>query len=95
MKQRQFITAFSLTVVLSGLSPVVAADAGRTPGRRAISNSSNTRPFESTRPITLSREQTGPGSKGGRILYQVCSNDVCSGYDTESRVLPPTGLIPA
>ena len=80
MKQRQYIITFSLIVAFTGLSPVMAADAGIAPGHRHI-HSTNV-PVENTRPITLSHEQMDQ-VKGGRILYQVCSNDVCSGYDTE------------
>ncbi len=40
MKQRQFITAFSLIVVLSGLSPVVAADVAGEEVRHAMENKS-------------------------------------------------------
>ena len=73
MKQRQYIITFSLIVALTGLSPVMAADAGIAPANV---------PVENSRSITLSHEQMDQ-VKGGRILYQVCSNDVCSGYDTE------------
>lgn len=56
MKQRQYITTFSLIVSLTGLSPVVAADAGSTSGGERTQP--DTRQFEG-RPIgyTLSPKQ--------------------------------------
>lgn len=54
MKQRQYITAFSLVAALTGLSPVMA-DAGRTSGGERIQPS----PRQSESPVgyKLSSEQ--------------------------------------
>jgi len=55
MKQRQYITTFSLIVALTGLSPVMAADAGRTSaGERGQPDQKR---FESTLGYKLSPEQ--------------------------------------
>ena len=55
MKQHQYITTFSLIVALTGLSPVVAADAERTSGGERIQP--DTRQFASRLGYKLSPEQ--------------------------------------
>jgi hypothetical protein len=55
MKQRQYITTFSLMVALTGLSPVVAADAGRATDGAQIQP--DRRQFESPLGYKLSPEQ--------------------------------------
>ena len=55
MKQLQYIATFSLIVAVTGLSPVVAADAGRTSGGERIQP--NTRQFEDSIGYKLSPKQ--------------------------------------
>jgi hypothetical protein len=55
MKQRQYITTFSLILALTALSPVVAADAERTSGGERTQP--DTRQFEGPIGYTLSPEQ--------------------------------------
>jgi len=64
MKQSQYITTFSLILALTGLSPMVAADAGRTSGGERIQP--DTRQFESPRGYKLSTEQMD-NIRGGMI----------------------------
>ncbi len=61
MKQRQFITAFSLIVVLSGLSPVVAADVAGEEVRHAHSQSEPVPPQK----IELTAHQMDAVTGGG------------------------------
>jgi len=73
--KRQFIKTLSLIVAISGVSPVMAADAGMASGHTLMHP-------ENTRPITLSNEHMDQ-VKAGRTMYEVCSGGVCAGYDTE------------
>jgi len=64
MKQRQYITTFSLIVALTGLSPVVAADAGTPAGGERIHQIP--RQFDSPLGYKLTPEQMD-GIRGGRM----------------------------
>jgi hypothetical protein len=57
MKQRQYITTFSLIAALTGLSPVVVADAERTSDGERIQPAPGL--FERPLGYKLSPEQTG------------------------------------
>ena len=66
MKQRQSITTFSLIVALTGLSPMVAADAGSTSGGER--SQPDTRQFESPLMYKLTPEQMDEVA-GGSLLH--------------------------
>jgi hypothetical protein len=71
-RQQQFITTLSLTVALSGLSPVMAADAERTSGdvRLQVHQRQSGKPQR----VSLSAEQMD-NVRGGR--WNECSITVC------------------
>jgi hypothetical protein len=66
MKRRKYITTFGLVVALTGLSPVVAADAGRTPGSERILPDQRQRPLM----YKLSYEQMDKVA-GGSMLHVI------------------------
>lgn len=68
MKQRQYITTFILIMALTGLSPVAAADAGRTSGVERIQP--DQRQFESPLEYKLSPEQMDKVHMGGVDYYE-------------------------
>jgi len=72
MRQRQYITTFSLIVALTGLSPVVVAEAGTPAGGERIHQIS--RQLDSPLGYKLSPEQMD-GIRGGRI--NLCADGGC------------------
>ena len=64
MKQLQHVTTFSLIIALTGLSPVVAADAGTTSDDERIQP--DQRPVDSSLSYHLSLEQMDGINAGGR-----------------------------
>lgn len=64
MKQLQHVTTFSLMLALTGLSPMVAADSGRTSDDERIQQ--DQRPFDSPLSYHLSLEQMDGINAGGR-----------------------------
>jgi hypothetical protein len=67
MKQLQYITTFSLILAFTGLSPVVAADAGRTSGGERIQP--DLRQIENPLGYKLSPEQMDKVHGGNRSLW--------------------------
>ena len=70
MKQLQHVTTFSLIIALTGLSPVVAADAGRTSDDEGIQP--DQRRVDSPLSYHLSLEQMDGIHAGGKSVNRTC-----------------------